>query len=236
MPTLSWLSTSGWPRRGRPSKRPRAVAQTKGCCWGPEKMGPPMGWLTRVTSAARGRPCARRLPDSTRRVFSPSASPSTTPVSVPSSPGTKALVTSVPPTVMRTASLGVPLGTLTSTSASPPDTWSGAPDSTVTSKRLPSRSAGEPPAAPVPTTEVPAMTAPAAAATNRRPAVPRVAWSRMCPPGAARPFRPACVPTVPVTCVTCNESRSSPRATAAGVSWPGPARRAVCSPRSGSRR
>jgi hypothetical protein len=100
-------------------------------------------------------------------VFSPSASPSTTPVSVRPS-GVKAPVTSVPPTVTRTASVRVPRGTVTSISASPPDTWSGSLDSTVTSKRLPAPPAGVPSTGPEPTSDVPITTPTTAAASRRR--------------------------------------------------------------------
>jgi hypothetical protein len=50
MPMPAWLSTSGKPR---PSCV--CVLQTNGCCCGPEKIGPVVGWFTSVSSAV-GRP------------------------------------------------------------------------------------------------------------------------------------------------------------------------------------
>src|SRR5262245_31218217 len=54
------------------------VRHRNGYCWGPEKIGPDRGWLTRTTRAVG--PC-RTL---ARRSFSPGRSPLTSPVNEPS--------------------------------------------------------------------------------------------------------------------------------------------------------
>jgi hypothetical protein len=105
----------------------------------------------------------------------PSGSPSTRPVRVLAAWfAENAAVTSVPPAAMATWWSGTVRGTATSTRASPPLTWSGAPDSTVMVNAAGFGSAEADNGA-----DSAATTATAAAPTIRR-RVPT--WLRMVPP------------------------------------------------------
>src|SRR5262245_23525809 len=210
MPKWSWLSTSGWPRIIRPSNRPRAVVHTKGCCWGPEKIGPVTGWFTRVRSTGWGR---RPVPVAlTVSVLSPSTSPVTRPTRAPSSPAEKAAVTSVSPSSTRTRSGGMPSGRPTRTRASPPLTWSARPESTVTSKRF-GPAAGRDAAGAATASVVASATSVSAAPSPRGRRPPDRRWrvrpnvAILNPPCGARPFSRPGAGNLAVTSVTCNGVR-----------------------------
>src|SRR3954452_20625659 len=97
----------------------------QGCSCGPEKIGPPFGWLTTVVDVD-GPPGNAAV-----TVFDPSASPPSSPSNAPFGRSANWPVTSAPfrPTFTREASAG--FGRSIDTSACPPETRSARVDSTL---------------------------------------------------------------------------------------------------------
>ena len=112
-------------------------AQIHGWSCSPEKTGPLARWFVIVRcSAGCGFPFGV-VPVLATTWFSPSASPSTRPLNVPSARSANLLVTSTPSTVTRTSAMSTPSGTTTSTSASPPEIRSARFESTRISSLSP---------------------------------------------------------------------------------------------------